>query len=80
MRQLDEHHWLSGREFKETQGDSAEDLGLLQSERVTDRQARDPQAAGGNKLKVADFFFLLYIKLKEASFNYVLITTGFALS
>ena len=68
MRQLDEHHWLSGREFKETQGDSAEDPGLLQSERVTDRKARHPQAAGGNKLKVADVFFPSLHKIRRGFF------------
>ena len=48
--------------------------------RVTGRKARGPQAAGGNKLQVADIFSLLYTKLKEASFNYALITPGSALT
>ena len=30
------------------------------TERVTDRKARGPQAAGENKLQVADVFSLLY--------------------
>ena len=37
------------------------------NERVTGSKARGPQAAGGNKLQVANDFFLLYTKLKEAS-------------
>ena len=46
------------------------------------RKARGPQAAGGNKVQVADtsLFFLLYTNLKEASFNSVLITPGSALN
>ena len=40
-------------------------------ERVTGRKARGPQVAGGNKLQVADFFFLLYTNLK-VYFNSVL--------
>ena len=51
------------------------------SESVTGRKAIGPQVAGGNKLQVADnFFFLLCTKLKEASFNSVLMTRGSALS
>ena len=44
------------------------------SERVNSlgTEVRGPQAAGGNKLQVKDFFFLPYTKLKEASFNSVL--------
>ena len=41
-------------------------------ERVTGRKVRGPEVAGGNKLQVADVSFLLYRKLKEASFNSVL--------
>ena len=49
--------------------------------RVTGRKATGPQGAGGSKLEVADFFFfLVYSKLKEASFNSVLRTPGSALS
>ena len=49
-------------------------------ERVTGRKARGPQAAGGNRLQMADVYFLLYTKLKEASFNSVLKTPSSALS
>ena len=52
--------------------------GLFQvtCERVTDRKARDPQEAGGNKLQVTDvlfLFFLLYTKLKEASWQHLVL-------
>ena len=49
--------------------------------RVTGRKATGPQGAGGSKLEVADFFFfLVYSKLKEASFNSVLKAPGSALN
>ena len=48
------------------------------TERTTGRKARGPQAAEGNKLQVADFFFfsLIYTELKEASYNSMLMTPG----
>ena len=49
-------------------------------ERVTGRKPRGVQMAGGNKLQAADFFPLLYTKLKQASFNSVLMIPGSALS
>ena len=54
------------------------------SERVTGKKARGPHAVGGNNYTwqffVFVFLFLLYTKLKEASFNSVLMTPGSALS
>ena len=52
----------------------------VHTERVIDIKARGLQAARGNKLQVADIFFFLYTKLKEASFNSVLMTPGSALN
>ena len=53
--------------------------GLFQDtcERVTDRKARGPQEAGGNKLQVADIsflFFLLHTKLKEVSRQHLVLS------
>ena len=71
---------LCNKRIHTVQAESAPLSETRESERVTGRKAKGPQAAGENKLQVADVFPLLYTKLKEPSFDSMLMTPGSALS
>ena len=52
---------------------------MVRPQRVTGRKARGPQAAGGYKLQVADFFFPSLHKIKRGFYQFCIDDTWFCL-